>query len=289
MKKMIVALSFSFLFIVSAIAQNDSIYTVINQFYALESDMYGTHVTGASWHPLAMGWQFKVVNYVGGYAVIQIFKWPDTYNTTTKLKILSNSRVARRNLLNTSNAALNSTYVVNGATQRYFVIYASDLRQNANAKYPTPRVAFNAGTIVVPIKIRFGSDKGDDGKRDRYFDFTGNVNLGLSAGFKIRPMRTRDLFISVLGGASISSIPVDSLTTNGYLRASTNASAFTPSIGFLCEYKDFQFGAFLGKDYLARELGDNWDYSHRLWLGFGLGYNIFTQPVRNSSGATNSD
>ncbi|WP_299128804.1 hypothetical protein [uncultured Winogradskyella sp.] len=107
------------------------------------------------------------------------------------------------------------------------------------------------GTVTIPIKIRTGN--GDNVP----LDFYGNFNAGIGLNFKVRK------FVSLYSGISITSVPVDSETTNGNITSATNAAALTPTIGLIKDIDRVQFGLFMGFDFLARDLGKNWIYQGR--------------------------
>ncbi len=167
-------------------------------------------------------------------------------------------------------------------TRKFFLLPKSSFDSNSEIKYDIPEGSFTFGAITVPIKLRFGM-KDNQGNRESYFDFTGDVNIGLSAGFKWRPTKTEDFSLNFLGGFSITSVEVDEQTTKGFVSTNTKASAFTPNLSIVFESKNFQIGVFSGIDFLSGELGDNWVYQDKPWLGIGLGYGIFSQDKKEST------
>ncbi|MEP0479707.1 MAG: hypothetical protein ABJD23_05805, partial [Nonlabens sp.] len=72
--------------------------------------------------------------------------------------------------------------------KRYFLLPKADFDKNSKVVVKLPKNSFTFGAVTVPIKFRFGS-KDDQGNRERFFDFTGDINIGLSAGYKLRPYR----------------------------------------------------------------------------------------------------
>lgn len=132
------------------------------------------------------------------------------------------------------------------------------------------------GTATIPIKIRPGNRE-----KNIPFDFNGNFNAGVGLNFKLRKIPFK-----FYGGISITSVPTDSLTTKGFIKTPTNSAALTPTIGLIQDVSGVQIGAFIGFDYLARDLGRNWLYQGRRWFGIGISANIF--ELSSGAGATSS-
>ncbi len=178
---------------------------------------------------------------------------------------------------------LNAKLVFNSdETRKLFLLPKSSFIDGAEIKYVVPKHSFTFGAVTVPIKLRFGS-KDDNGNRKRYFDFTSDVNIGLSAGYKLRPNRNDNFAINFLGGVSITSVEVDEQTTDSFVSTNTKAAAFTPNLSIVFEAKNFQIGIFSGIDFLSGELSDNWIYQNKPWLGIGLGYGIFSKDKKESN------
>lgn len=158
---------------------------------------------------------------------------------------------------------LNTKYFKGANNERkYFKLSKSVFLESI--KLVEPKVLLEFGTATIPIKIRPG-----DGE-DIPLDFYGNFNAGLGVSVKIRK------FVNIYGGISLTSVPVDSITTKGIITSPTNASALTPTFGIIKEIGRVQLGGFVGWDFLSRELGKNWIYQGRPWYGIGIGFNIFT-------------
>ncbi len=135
------------------------------------------------------------------------------------------------------------------------------------------RRSFAVGIPTIPAKLRFGN--GGTGVEPRYFRFDGNVSLGLSAGFKYSFGADMQYAINGLGGFTIASVNVDSLTTKGRVKVNTSAASFSPHVGLVFDFQQFQIGLYSGIDFLYGEPNKYWVYRNQPWLGIGLGYNIF--------------
>lgn len=141
-----------------------------------------------------------------------------------------------------------------------------------------PKYGFVTSAIMLPVKIRFGD--GEDEDNSRRFNFEGNVNVGLAAGFRLRINKNGLYYLNFMGGLNIGSTKLTEENTNGGVTNDTNTSILTPFAGILFEYNDFEIGAFLGWDHISGKLGKKWHYQGNTWLGIGMGYNIFTSKEK---------
>jgi len=219
-------------------------------------DVKGDPIHGASIQVAEKGWQVKIDKVLRkkGIVVLYFLKWKET-NVDLK---------SRNSSLVFSNASAVSKRKYYSLPILYF---------NESLKITESIFSFEFGTVTIPIKIRPGN--GDNIP----LDFYGNFNAGVGLNLKIKD------FVGVYGGISITTVPVDKETTNGLITTPTNAAALTPTIGLIKEVAGVQIGAFIGFDFLSRELGENWIYQGRRWFGIGVGVNLFDV----SSGKTSSD
>ncbi|MFD1141873.1 hypothetical protein ACFQ4C_12170 [Larkinella insperata] len=143
----------------------------------------------------------------------------------------------------------------------------------SSTRKPEGRWAF--GTVIMPLKLRFG-DTDSKGNNLRSFDFTSEVNIGLSLAYKITP-RTWPTKIFVIGSIGTTSIPVEAATTKDFIESKTNVAAFSPTLGFLVNFDDIdlQLNLVTGIDYMPGELGRKWIYRNQPFLGLGIGFSIF--------------
>jgi hypothetical protein len=132
------------------------------------------------------------------------------------------------------------------------------------------------GTVILPLKLRFG-DTDSKGSNLRYFDFTSEVNVGLSVARRFTRGNTRTIDTYGFLSLNLSSIPVDSANTHGFQKAKTNASAISPTIGMVINFKNsgLQLITTIGMDLMAGELGRKWTYRNQPWIGIGVGFSIF--------------
>jgi hypothetical protein len=144
---------------------------------------------------------------------------------------------------------------------------------NTKCKPRLVKNSFTIGTVLLPIKMRFGSSKKIDNIYSKDFLLTNDVSLGFSFGYKRK--WNENWGINFLGGFSVSSIQVDSSTTKGYSKSLSNASGVTGHVGLLLEDNNFQFGVFTGIDYLTGAIGKQWLYKSQPWVGVAIGYSLF--------------
>ena len=132
------------------------------------------------------------------------------------------------------------------------------------------------GTVILPLKLRFG-DTDNKGNNLRYFDFTSEVNIGLSIAWRMTRVNTRTIDTYLFGSLNLSSIPVDSANTHGFQKTKTNTSAISPTIGMVINFKNsgLQLIGTIGYDFMAGELGRKWTYRNQPWIGIGVGFSIF--------------
>lgn len=152
-----------------------------------------------------------------------------------------------------------------------------------------PKRSFVTGALTIPVKMRPGGSATDDeGNKIRPFDFSGEVNVGLTIGLRMKVKGTNDkVFVIPSVGLNLTSVSIDESTVrNGLITSKTNASSVTPFTGLILEYDGFQLALMTGWDHLAGRTGENWIYQGKPWYGLGIGYNIFNtkagKPKNNS-------
>lgn len=133
---------------------------------------------------------------------------------------------------------------------------------------------FVYGPLIIPIKVRLPSKR-------TTFDVTSDVNLGITAGHKFAWIKNdRPNELALIGGVSISSILMDSSTTEGYLKTENKIAALTATIGIVFMKDNFQIGLMLGQDFPSGRVSKDWIYRKVPWIGFGLGVTLFNNNNR---------
>lgn len=132
------------------------------------------------------------------------------------------------------------------------------------------------GTFTTPFKIRL-----------KPFLFTTDLNLGASISFKRR--FSREFCWGGILGLSLSSVKLDSLSTNGFVKTPTDRPAITPSINALIGYRNINLMLGFGIDYISQtsNIEANWVYHKKPWFGVGIGVSLFNKQTDGNS--TNVD
>jgi hypothetical protein len=130
-----------------------------------------------------------------------------------------------------------------------------------------------AGVLLLPIKMRLGGG-------GRAFDFSKDVTLGTVAGPRWRLDSERELFISALVGAGLTAVTLDSASTGGVIRGSTDRAAVTLTAGTMLEINRFQLGIMVGSDRISNPNQSDWRYHGKPWLAVGLGYTLLSAPPK---------
>lgn len=217
------------------------------------------------------GWRFVVDQPDNTGYVIKFLKWENDNNPNNQTIYATVNTVAmldsKGNIQQVSQETINFYHITKQDFENFTKKYVQD----------NPKFGFVTGAITVPIKIRpAGSKKDSNGNKLRPSDFTGDINIGLSIGLRIRLDKSGKGFLIPSAGLNLSSVSIDENTVrNGVITTKTNASSLTPFMGIIGEYDKFQIALITGWDRLAGKVGENWIYQGKPWFGVGLGYNIF--------------
>ena len=120
------------------------------------------------------------------------------------------------------------------------------------------------GTLTTPFKFRYDP-----------FLFTSNLNLGTSISFQRRFYTNWSW--GIVGGLSLSSVTLDSFSTKGYVKTSTERPAVTPSLSLMIGYKNVNVTLGVGWDFINKTstVEQSWLYHGKRWIGLGIGVNLF--------------
>ncbi len=243
--------------------------TIVGREYVLTSNYEAAQCDGMGRYDvnkpvlklLERGFKIFVDNMLiaGGieYAVISVVRFNDNLRDSTAKKEAQD---------------YNETYFKQGDTYLSFLVPISDLgmyfKPTRKKRIPT---LFTLGIPTIPAKLRFGN--GATGKNPRYFRFESNLSLGLSLGAKWQV--GKEIGLNVIGGFTIASVQVDSVTTNKIINTTTTAASFSPHIGFVIDINKFQVGLYTGMDFLYGQPNKYWVYRNQPWFGIGVGYSLF--------------
>ncbi len=214
---------------------------------------------------------FSVITTVSnGDYIIQFWTWSD--------EIVNKKNIAKY-IYKDINKIVNGRILDDLSNLKIFRITAQNLKENAIPYYSAGISKgawdWSSGIVILPLRTRHSPD----------FTFSKDLTLGLSGGGKMRISHRNPTYINFLVNIGITSITIDSLSTKGKLRQSSDRTAFTPSLGIVLENHSFQFGFFIGKDRLSINDTKNteWIYNNKPWIAFGIGYQIFSANSKNKN------
>ena len=166
--------------------------------------------------------------------------------------------------------------------------YELKVKNRTTFKYSSNRLEY--GPITIPIKYRLGYETRIEGNDIEVDDeFSADLNLGAFLGLNLGSYKARfegktfrqlpsvSGTIGIFSGLSTASL--DSLsTTAGANPFSKDEKAtigvFSPGMGIMLNVYNINFGLFTGLDFGFGSNAKNWNYNNRLWLGFGIMYNV---------------
>lgn len=158
-------------------------------------------------------------------------------------------------------------YISRETNGKYFLINTQVLNDSTSDYYGKDN-NFVWGFTIVPFKLRFGGE-------NRSFKYQTSFSMGVNAGWEHQLKRKHRQSYAILVGIAVTNVEVSPETTDNFINQSTTAGAFTPSIGAVYSYEQFQAGIFVGYDLIPGELGKKWIYGDSPWVGIGLGFSIF--------------
>ncbi len=219
-----------------------------------ECDFDGTLVIPAKSEVMEKGWKFRVLNIVndGKDYVIQISKFTD-----------DSPESKAQNAITYQKANLENIYFKISLTQ--YLSFAEELKR---------RGSFVVGASTTLIKIRSGNGKDINDEDVIYSEFGNDFNIGITAGWRVNNYED-NVAVSIVGGIGFASIKVTPQTTRDFITSESSQSAITFSGGLIFEVEKFQISTFVGIDTMSGEIGRNWIYRNRPWIGVGFGYEIF--------------
>jgi hypothetical protein len=175
-----------------------------------------------------------------------------------------------------SNENKNTQLISEDTNDKYFIISLDDFNKKTS-EYNGYNQNFTWGFSTIPIKLRFKNSNAP-------FQYETGFSLGVNAGYEFQFPSVSKQSLGVLLGVGISAVNITPETVNNYIDKNITTGAFTPSLGLVYSYESFQVGLFSGLDIIPGELGQNWDYKNKPWLGVGLGFTIFQKnKIDNSS------
>ncbi len=133
----------------------------------------------------------------------------------------------------------------------------------------------SVGLLTLPFKAR-----PQDGVS---FDTEYNLN----GTFNIRLASVAQASLNLQVGAGIGSVGLNSSNVHPNGTATTepqDVAVLTWLAGTMIQYKKVQVGLYAGVDYINNQEQYHWKNNGNLWIGFGIGFNVFqisVSPVKN--------
>jgi hypothetical protein len=189
----------------------------------------------------------------------------------TLIELKQDICIIRFTLLNASKKINQSNLPVEDfSTYTYFYITKAQLDFKAR---PITRSNLDlvVGNVITPVKLRFAP-----------FDFTKDITLGSTFGVKYSFAKKQNAAVDGLLGIGVSSLTIDSTSSQGKTQQPVDLLAFSTSLGIVVEFGNAQVGAFLGFDFISNKNQNeyNWIYRNKPWISFGLGYSIFSFNIK---------
>ncbi len=252
------------------LAQNDEIFEKTYQFKIginIQPCQYNGQASG-SIATSNKGDYFEVVGIVNDTTfIIQYTPWGVNKNGSIRSW---NEDDSTQNLKWIYSTPINQTLDIR---DRYFLITKRQLDQYAKDIAKTCSMVI--GVLSLPIKLRLSGDDGLDRRNKEFREIGSDFNVGATLGISLRSKKWESTSVNFTIGAGVSSIKVDSTTSLGLLKTTTDVTALSPTFNVILVHNDFNFSLSTGIDIVGGELATKWVYRNKPWIGIGLGYNLF--------------
>ncbi|WP_299522498.1 hypothetical protein [Winogradskyella sp.] len=126
----------------------------------------------------------------------------------------------------------------------------------------------SVGLLTLPFRARPQDD----------FSFHTEFNLSTAVNFKLGSFKGSTFNWQF--GAGISSVGLNSENSLGIESGeSQDVATLTLFTGPMLQYKKVQIGLYLGVDQINNQSNYQWKSNGNLWLGFGVGFDVFSVSV----------
>ncbi len=171
-----------------------------------------------------------------------------------------------------------TTLITGLREEAFFTISAQDLKDYAYVYNPKPKYEFNYGTISYLARMRpqIGTVAGR---------WSTDLNLGLTAGIKRN--YGKNVGLSLLAGLAVTKVNLDSVSTNGVVKTTSEKPALTPSLNLLFSFQNFSIGFGIGMDWVNEDSKEtsSWIYNKKVFYAIGFGINIFRSSSNENTTA----
>lgn len=164
---------------------------------------------------------------------------------------------------NNSSNGMNLAAIFNN---KFFRVRKVDMDNSCSVDNSGPKWNVQFGTFTTPFKIRPTKSK-----------FTNNLSLGSSVSIT-HSTWWKDWTWGFIGGFSLTSVTLDSYSTNDVVKKDSDRPAYTPNVSALLAYKNINFTLGTGIDYINKNTieDESWIFNGKPWIGFGIGINLFS-------------
>lgn len=270
MKKLLLIIAICWWYSPNAQAQNFEQYDK-TRFYELFVPTYVTENKDGMKSILTPGkLKFTVLKEGKDSVLIQFWAWGDTLNKEKNATYVFNDITKKDNQKKISEDSENT---------KTFKMSLEDFKNNTipyfNAGFQRGSFDWSSGIVVLPVKARNAPK----------YTYSKDLSLGLSGGGRWRISHRNPTYLNFLLNVGISSVQVDSVSSNGRVKQPSDRAALTTALGLVLENHSFQFGFFYGWDRLSANDATNsgWIYDRKPWISFGIGYQIFASSGKNKA------
>ena len=149
----------------------------------------------------------------------------------------------------------------------YFKISKNDFNGKCVRIYETWRPYLTFGSTIIPVRIRKNP-----------FDFSKDLTLGPTIGFKWRLDKIMPTYLNLLYSIGVTSVTVNSDNATTGNNEIIDLGALTHALGLVAETANIQFGLFWGWDQLSNgnQKKYQWVYNQNRWFSVGFGITILS-------------
>lgn len=164
----------------------------------------------------------------------------------------------------------------NQYNNKVYVVELDDFKKFAQLyKYTSTPDVISIGIITLPFKARI---TGDNVAFDTEFNFNSTAN--------IRVYSYRNTHLNLQVGAGLGSVNLNESNTN-YLNGTETIQAqdvrtLTILSGLMISHRNIQVGIYGGWDHINNQKSFQWENNGKLWLGLGIGVNIFNNKTEST-------
>ncbi|WP_296381766.1 hypothetical protein [Winogradskyella sp.] len=152
---------------------------------------------------------------------------------------------------------------------KIYAITSENFKAFAEKVVPEDRISI--GIITLPFKARPQED----------FSFDTELNLNTTLNIRIGHFLGSSFNYQL--GAGIGSVGLNTNNASGIeADDAQDVATLTLFNGLMLQYNNVQVGLYLGIDHINNQKNYNWVSNGNIWLGFGIGYNLFEISVASS-------